>query len=111
MARREVSLGVDWFLPGQKRRFATTTVASSNLIVYIAESGDMRGPGLTWRQVAAQINYDPEAKAVAERFVAEGYGDHSARDMVCRGEAPPDVPANAKPVYADGDPASDPDET
>lgn len=76
MARREASLGVDWHLPGRKRRFATTTVATSDLIVLLAEDG------CTWAELIDQINYDEEAKAVARHFVAHGYGDTTARDMV-----------------------------
>jgi len=67
------SLGVDWHLPGpdgayEKRRFATTTAASSLLVTLLAEDG------LTWAQIAEQIRYDDEARAVAARFVEAGYG-------------------------------------
>lgn len=33
------NLGVDWYLPGSKRRFATSTKATSDLVVALAESG------------------------------------------------------------------------
>lgn len=76
MSRRAQSLGVDWFLPGRKRRFATTTVASSDLIVLLASEGR------TWAEIVDGILFDDEAKAVAQRFVSEGYGDHGAAAMV-----------------------------
>lgn len=75
-SRNRGSLGVDWHLPGRKRRFATTTKASSDLIVALASDGR------TWAQVAADINFDDEAKAIADRFVSEGYGETLARTMV-----------------------------
>lgn len=81
MARRAASLGVDWHLPDGKggyraRRFATTTKASSDLIAMLAADG------LTWAQVRDGINFDDEAKAVAEHFIAAGYGDTRAMDHV-----------------------------
>ncbi|MFS0885107.1 hypothetical protein [Aeromicrobium sp. 179-A 4D2 NHS] len=71
---RTPSLGVDWHLPSkkfgfQRRPFTSTTKASSDLIVLLAARG------LTWSQLSEQILWDPEAKAVADRFVTEGYGD------------------------------------
>ena len=68
------SLGVDWHLPDprtgayRRRSFASTTVASSNLVRALAREG------LTWAEVVDAILYDSEARAVAERFVAEGFG-------------------------------------
>lgn len=72
------SLGVDWHLPAKngkgyaKRRFATTTKASSDLIEMLAEDG------LTWDQMAEQILFDPEAKAVAQGFIDAGHGQTKA---------------------------------
>jgi len=59
-----------------KRRFATTTVASADLIRTFAEEG------LTWVEVYDKIIYDDEAKAIADRFVAEGYGSVPAATHV-----------------------------
>lgn len=70
------SLGVDWFLPGAKRRFATTTKASSDLIE------GMAAWGLSWSEIAKDINFDDEARAVAQRFVDEGYGETLVNTMV-----------------------------
>ena len=72
---RRVDLGVDWYLPGKKRRFTTTTAASSYLIETLA-------PGRTWAQVAEAILFDDEAKGVAEAFVAAGLGDEPAADFL-----------------------------
>lgn len=79
--KRVVSLGVDWHLPCPKRGFkarpfTSTTVASSNLINLLAADG------LTWAEVSAAINYDDEAKAVADRFITEGHGDTLAATHV-----------------------------
>ena len=76
MAKPKVSQGVDWFLPGRKRRFATTTPASAFLIEVLAEDG------LTWSQIAQQVLYDPDAKAVAEHFTAAGYDQTPAHTML-----------------------------
>lgn len=78
---RTPSLGVDWHLPCKRlgfkrRRFASTTRATGDLIVLLA------GRGLTWSQVSSAINFDPDAKAVADRFVTEGFGDVRADQHV-----------------------------
>lgn len=71
--RQQASLGVDWHLPDprggfRRRRFATTTQASSDLIVLLATDG------ATWADVAVQVNFDDDAKVVAQGFVNAGYG-------------------------------------
>ena len=55
-----------------KRPFATTPVATSDLIYLLAENGS------TWLQIHEQINYDDEAKQIAARFIAEGWGNEPA---------------------------------
>lgn len=80
------SLGVDWHLPattraGQpngyaKRRFATTTPASSSLIRILAAEG------FTWAQIEYEILFDDEAKSVARGFIDAGYGDVQAGDHI-----------------------------
>lgn len=65
---RKADLGVDWFLPGAKRRFATTTKATSDLIVALAEQG------LTFEQMLDEIRFDVDAKTVIEHFCNKGYG-------------------------------------
>lgn len=79
--RKRPSLGVDWHLPNPrggfcKRPFASTTVASADLIALVA------GDSLTWREVVAGIHYDPEARDVAMAFVEAGHGDAVAADMM-----------------------------
>jgi len=66
---RRVDLGVDWHVPGRKRRIATTTPATSHLIAMLA------GDGLTWRQIGDAIRYDTDARAVADLYVEAGHGD------------------------------------
>lgn len=76
------SLGVDWSLPKKdgegfsSRRFASTTVASAELVRMLAEDG------LTWSEAVSAILYDPEAQAVCIRFVSEGYGDMLMSEFV-----------------------------
>lgn len=70
------SLGVDWVFPGTKRRFATTTTASSDLIHELAAHG------LSWNQVAETILFDDEARAVAQQFVGRGFGAVAAATHV-----------------------------
>lgn len=79
MSRRSTSLGVDWHLPNparpgtyKARPFATTTPASGTLIELLAVGG------ATWGQMAEQINFDAEAKAVALGFIEAGYGHVAA---------------------------------
>ena len=81
MSRRMPSLGVDWHLPKrgggyQGRRFATTTRATSDLIVHLAADGH------TVKSARDEIRYDPEGKAVLTRFVDEGHGDRMLRELV-----------------------------
>lgn len=81
-SKRTPSLGVDWHLPARRgdgyarRPFATTTVASSDLIRLLADDG------LTWAEVADAILFDPDAKHVATTFVDAGHGDTKAALMV-----------------------------
>lgn len=68
-SKRSVSLGVDWFLPGRKRRFATSTQATSLLIVLASEEGR------TVTEARAWINYDDEAREILRQFEEAGYAD------------------------------------
>lgn len=85
MTKNRVDLGVAWHLPAKpgsetggyaKRRFATTTVASSDLIEMLA------GEGLTWAELAEEILFDDEARAVAWGFVEAGHGEVKAWEHV-----------------------------
>lgn len=82
--KRNVGLGVDWHLPKrgggyQARRFATTTRATSDLIVHLATDGH------TVQSARDAINFDPEGKAVLTRFVDEGHGQRMLRELVGAG--------------------------
>lgn len=67
--RKNNDLGVQWTMPGKKRPFTTTTVATSDLIVLMAEDGH------TVDSAHDAINYDEEAKAVLVKFSEAGYGN------------------------------------
>lgn len=66
--KKKQDLGVQWVMPGKKRPFATTTVATNDLIVLMA------GDGHTVKSAHDAINYDDEAKAVLQTFIDNGYG-------------------------------------
>lgn len=70
------SLGVDWFMPGKKRPFATSTRATSDLIVVLGEDGH------TVQSAHDAILYDPEGKAILAAFIAEGYVNTPLIDLV-----------------------------
>jgi|GEM_PF-498333 len=70
------SLGVDWFMPGKKRPFATSTRATSDLIVLLGEDGH------TVQSAHDAILYDPEGKAILAAFIAEGYVNTPLIDLV-----------------------------
>lgn len=73
---RKANLGVEWYLPNAKRRFATTTKATSDLIVSLAELE------LTFEQILGEINFDVDAQIVVEHFCNEGYGQELASKYV-----------------------------
>lgn len=68
--------GVDWFLPRAKRRFATTTPATSDLIGLVAEQG---------RTVAGSIeliHFDDTAVAVLRHMASHGLADTPLHALV-----------------------------
>lgn len=67
---------VQWTLPGRKRPFAYSTVATNDLIVALAQDGG------TVREVRDQINFDDEAVAILDGFIDAGHGDVVLREMV-----------------------------
>lgn len=67
--RRITGLGVDWYLPGKNRRFATSTKATSDLIELAAREGHTVTSAIEW------INYDDDAKEILRHFEQRGYGD------------------------------------
>lgn len=72
-------LGVDWFLPSKKRRFATSTQSTSSLLSILAEEG------LTFREALSRIHYDNEAKDIVRYFILNGFGDQRMDDFVTTG--------------------------
>lgn len=69
-------LGVEWYLPNEKRKFAESTVATSDLITILSEEY------LTTLDVYHAINYDDDAKGIVKHFIENGYGNFLLRDFV-----------------------------
>ena len=69
---------VQWHLPGSRRPFATSTAATSYLIVAHAAEGR------TVSEARRMIAYDPEAAAVLDGYIAAGYADHRLTDLGVR---------------------------
>lgn len=81
MTARRPNLGVDWHMPDGKggfraRRFATTTRATSDLIVLLAEQGH------TVQSAHDEIRFDPEGKTVLAAMAEAGFGDRALADFV-----------------------------
>lgn len=70
------SLGVDWVMPGKKRPFATSTMATSDLIKMLGEEGH------TVQSAHDALLYDPEGKAILAAFIAAGYINTPLADLV-----------------------------
>jgi hypothetical protein len=74
MAKRAISLGVDWFRPDgkggfYKRRFASTTVADNMLLQQLAAQG------LTFDEGLAKLAYpSDEVLLVLRSFIEWGHG-------------------------------------
>ena len=73
-SKKSTSLGVDWHMPDGRgafkaRRFATTTVATADLIRYLADDGH------TVASAHDALLYDPEGKAVLAAFIEAGHGN------------------------------------
>lgn len=69
-------LEVEWYLPNEKRKFAESTIATSDLITVLSEEY------LTALDVYHAINYDDEAKGIVKHFIENGYGNFLLRDFV-----------------------------
>ena len=76
MARRFNGLGVDWYVPGKKRRFATTTQATSDLVVLVAAQG------LSVAESIGLIHYDDDAKRVLQHLANHGHADTMLSTLV-----------------------------
>jgi len=76
MAKRRYGKGdVAWTIPGRKTPISYSTKAASDLIVVLGEDG------ATIQEVHDQINYDYEAQAVLEKYIARGFGTMPARQF------------------------------
>ena len=74
--RRKSKGDVSWYLPNNKKAFAHSTKATSDLIVVLSEMNK------TTQDVYNAINYDDEAKAIVKHFIEEGYGNYIFYDFV-----------------------------
>lgn len=63
-------------MPGAKRRFATSTKATSDLIELIAEYN------LSVTESVKRIIFDNEARDILRAFEAKGYGEHRLSDVL-----------------------------
>jgi len=64
--------------PGRKTPIAHSTVATSQLIGLLAEDGH------TFASARDSINFDSDAVAVADAYIARGYGDTKMTDLNVR---------------------------
>lgn len=78
MARRASKEPVHWLVPSRKTPIAYSTQAVSHLIGLFAEQG------MTFSEAHAAINYDVEAKAVIQKFIDLGFGDHNMTEFGVR---------------------------
>lgn len=74
--KRQRNLGVDWFIPGSKRSFMSTTQATSDTICLFAEDG------MTVSQARKAILWDDDAHAVLDHFIAKGFGNTQLDQLV-----------------------------
>ena len=65
---------VSYTVPNKKKPIAYSTVATSDLIVVLAQDYE------TITDVYNAINYDQDAKDVLQKYIDLGYGDIIARE-------------------------------
>jgi hypothetical protein len=76
-------LGVDWFIPtDRKRRTNTTTVADSQMLAMLASDGSTASQILSRFDSGQLIGLSTEARGVLERFVSVGLGDDPLNQYV-----------------------------
>ena len=63
-------------LPGQKRPFGGSTVATSDLIVMLSDDKK------TVKDVYDSVHYDQEAKLILKKFIDTGYKDFIMKDFL-----------------------------
>lgn len=67
---------VYWTLPHQKRYFASSTIATDDLIIALSEDN------MTVKDVYNLINYDKDAKKILKVFIDNGYENFIMKDFV-----------------------------
>lgn len=72
MPKRSHHLDVAWYLPGGKRPFVYSTVATSKLLALLCEQTD----GHTAEEILPLINYDEDAKKIMREYIKRGFGNH-----------------------------------
>lgn len=74
--RNKKGLGVKWHLPNEEKKFAESTVATSDFITVLSEKY------LTVLDVYYAINYDEEAKEILKHFIENGYSNFLLVDFI-----------------------------
>ena len=74
---------VYWILPHQKRSFASSTIATNDLIVTLSTDDK------TVKDVYDSINYDKDAKQILKGFIDAGYKDFIMKDFVTNNQGNP----------------------
>lgn len=72
------SSGIDYIFIGKKKPFATSTVATRDLLILLSEDG------CTISELTSKIHYDVEAKSIVQKFIDEGYGKEQAKKFFWR---------------------------
>lgn len=72
--RRKSKGDVEYYVTNRKKPIAYSTVATSDLIVVLAQEYE------TITDVYNAINYDQDAKDVLQKYIDLGYGDVIARE-------------------------------
>ena len=72
--RRKSKGDVEYYVTNRKKPIAYSTVATSDLIVVLAQEYE------TITDVYNAINYDQDAKDVLQKYIDLGYGDIIARE-------------------------------
>lgn len=65
---------VHWFVPNKKKPIAYSTLATKHIIGLLSEELN------TIQDVYDAILYDPEAKAILQKYIDLGYGNETARE-------------------------------
>lgn len=67
--RKRSKLDVEWYLPGHKRPFTYSTVATSDLIVLLCEETVSHTPS----EILPLIHYDADAKRIINEYIKRGF--------------------------------------